>query len=255
MKKLYDGLSRKQINANKAMYRCKLKPLYENSLLSYYWMGFIMSDGNMTKEGKVQVEIGIKDINHLIKLANFLNIKVHTRFRKTNYTNDKLVEFCKIKCEDSKYGRLLLKKFHLSYLPKTYHPPNKLDFPNNKYFLAFLIGFIDGDGHIRKSGNSTCNIKVNVHHSWLKIFEIIKNKLKKIKIMNVTVDLDSHNQTRLVLYKHQNLLFMKRFALNNHLPLLERKWDKVDENHILKKNQFVNESPYVYPKIWNALLK
>jgi len=51
-----------------------LSPLLNETLEAYYWMGFIMADGHLSKQNRLTVTLAIKDSDHLLKLKEFVFI-------------------------------------------------------------------------------------------------------------------------------------------------------------------------------------
>ena len=47
-----------------------LSKLLDGSNISYYWIGFILADGHMTKNNTIQINLNKKDILHLEKLKS-----------------------------------------------------------------------------------------------------------------------------------------------------------------------------------------
>ena len=39
---------------------------------TYYWAGFLFGDGSVDNNYKIQICLSIKDMNHLVKLSNFV---------------------------------------------------------------------------------------------------------------------------------------------------------------------------------------
>jgi len=45
-----------------------------------YWLGFIFADGNISSEGnRFEINLALKDLNHMIKLKNFLEYEEDIR--------------------------------------------------------------------------------------------------------------------------------------------------------------------------------
>lgn len=143
--------------------------LLEETPEAYYWMGFIMADGHInTKDNRLSLRISIKDIDHLIKFSLFIQSKT-TLYKQSVGTSIKH----NLKMPE------LIKKFDINNR-KTYNPP-KLIFNNNDLFLSFLIGFIDGDGCIRKqTGRKDCSLTVKNYYTWENNLKEWFNKLHEI---------------------------------------------------------------------------
>lgn len=100
-------------------------------------------------------------------------------------------------------------------------------------FIAFLIGFVDGDGCIDKLG---C-IHVQCHSSWRETLELWFNRLYSIsnpKIKNKTFKklikcgIDKRDgSVRVEIYNSEVLTFLKEKALTLNLPIIKRKWERI----------------------------
>ncbi len=214
----------------------KLKFLYEDHPLACYWMGFIMADGNILQNGQLRVTLSIKDKIHLQKLATLLKINL-LEYKFLNNYNNKLLDYCFVTCNDAKYGKLLLQKYQISDKPKTYNPPPNINIKDDKLFLSYLLGMIDGDGAFSKEKNGNCQfIRIELHGSWIKILEETKNRLNKIGMQGVVTGINNRGYSFIKIYRHQCFKFLKNFGIINGLPLLERKWSSVDLERDTIKN-------------------
>jgi len=186
-----------------------LSKLLENTLESYYWIGFILADGHIEKETRLVVTLAIKDKNHLEKLAKYLKVD------KISLKNKQ----CTISPMDTRVLRKISTKFDIKS-NKTENPPNMKVFHNlpANLFKALTIGFIDGDGCIKyQYKRKDVILSVKCHSSWLNILKKMFGKAyiesKGYAISNVG--------------KKETLLSFKEFIVNNNLPVLERKWNKI----------------------------
>ena len=55
--------------------KTNLKALLNEDLASYYYTGFILADGHIDKNTRLQITLSVKDINYLTNMAKFLDIK------------------------------------------------------------------------------------------------------------------------------------------------------------------------------------
>lgn len=211
----------------------KLRVLFDDSYLSYYWMGFISADGNLSNQGELRVTLSIKDKNHLNKLAKLLGTNVYSRISRSNKFGD--FKCCAMSCKDTFYGKLLIKKFTFSHLAKTYNPPLSL-VENNDFFLCYLLGFIDGDGTFSKNKYGVCSfIRIELHNSWKPFLEKIQQKLFSLNFEGISVGTNSRGYSWLRITRYSILQFFKRFGQHHNLPLLERKWCSVDTQKPAKR--------------------
>lgn len=198
--------------------------LLNESPESYYWAGFIAADGHISDLFRLTINISLLDKQHLIKFSNY--IKCPNTSYKQNMTQ------ISISCQDRFYLKHFKEKFNLTS-NKTYNPPN-LDFLTGNSFLAFFIGFIDGDGCIKyQTGRKDCSLDVHIHASWLhvmntfclKLEQILQITLPKPKIMN-------DGYLKWTITNSAYLRLLKNTTKQLSLPVLIRKWDMINENYI-----------------------
>ena len=201
------GIERDILNAN-------ISKLINGTNESYYWLGFIMADGHFSKANRICINLCKKDLAHLKKFANFVE-----------YTGDLIkpsitISYNKIKDE-------LYDKFRISN-NKTYEPC-LLDKLSGEAFFSFIIGFMDGDGTINKKGN----LYVVSHKNW---FDNIDSMLRFLTNKYFC----SINKSGLVVGGISNIETMKSIKtkiLKLELPILNRKWDRVNFNKLSKSEK------------------
>ena len=101
-----------------------------------------MADGHISEKDVICNSV---DKDHLIKLANLLNVKINSK-KYTNSYNQKVSEIHNLSASNKD---LILKwrdMLRMEHTAKTYFPPNLNIF--NNLFIYFFIGFVDGDGCI-----------------------------------------------------------------------------------------------------------
>lgn len=132
-----------------------LDKLLEESLESFYWLGFIIADGSFYK---YRFELGLKesDLSHLEKFKDFLqsNSKIIYRSKTKSYRFGFNNRFSIPK---------VMEKYGIHYA-KTYNPCTFDPFKNysQNLLMSLFIGIIDGDGHIDKQGRY---ITITAHQS------------------------------------------------------------------------------------------
>jgi hypothetical protein len=214
---------RNKISCGHQKYK-KLKPLFLDNHLSWYWKGFIMADGHLSNDGTLMVSSHIKDIKHIEKLCNLLSIEYHIREIKTNYKNS---SYCFLSCKDCEYGPKILNKLGIKN-PKTYNPPNISNIPD-EYILSFFVGFFDGDGYFPtcKSRPNVSKIRIIVHKNWLPTLEFLKDKLEKYNFSSIKTSINKRGFAQIICYGQDSIKYIKDMCIKNNIPILERKWDKV----------------------------
>jgi len=183
----------------------------DESLVKYYWLGFLLADGSFESRGRIKITLAAKDKNHLQKLQKFLQIQ------NMKETFGKYPD-CTIAGMDSKIVKKLCKQYSI-VSNKTENPPILKNIQGDK-LKALGIGFIDGDGSIcRYSKRSDAFIRVKLHKSWINLLNYIYENKAKI---------NKQGYAEVCIAGFEKLKNLKRFGLENELPLLERKWDKIN---------------------------
>lgn len=203
----------------------KLKPLYENSLESWYWKGFIMADGHISNVGTLLISCHCQDENHLNKLASLIGKNVIKRFINTSYKNG---IYCFLNCHDSVYGPKINEQMGV-VVPKTYNSPNLSLIRDDTSFIAFLIGLIDGDGCFPtdKSRPNISKMRMIMHRNWYPALVYIQDRMTALGFLGIKVKITNQNNALLVIYRQENLKRLKNFIHENNIPHLERKWNKI----------------------------
>ena len=237
----------------KDIYKENLKNLLDENPISYYYMGYLLADGNFSNG--LSLEVSINDIEHM---ENFLKyIECDSKIYKRR-------NCCAISISDRKNMNSIKDKFDI-FNNKTIYPPSnkiydKFEFDkltdetrknyaditndiftfNQKRFrlkkifdmiyssnliqMLKLKLFLDGDGHIRKS--PSLQITIQLHHSWFSFLELILSKINTIKKINTKVRLDSRGYATLTICGIDIFNKLNEFIDDNKLPILKRKWKK-----------------------------
>lgn len=96
---------------------------------------------------------------------------------------------------------------------------------DNDLLLALIVGFIDGDGCIQNgSSQNGNNIHIKVYKSWLSILK----EFSKILNLKNTPKLINEDYALLIISDSTVIRNLKNFAIEHNLPILIRKWDKVN---------------------------
>jgi hypothetical protein len=202
-----------------------LSILLEDTVLSYYWIGFLMADGYINHTVKrLKLVLANKDIDHVIKFANFI--------RCPNHRPDTLKSYG-VSVQDKDAVPKIIAKF--GFKPKkTYNPPSisNIDFAED-LFVAFAIGFSDGDARIGKQYHRKDSvISIKVHNSWLEILNHIASKLYEICGLDrvPVAKINKKGYASLNMANSVVLRYMKLKSIDWELPVISRKWDLIDEN-------------------------
>jgi len=137
-----------------------------------YWLGWIFAEGHINKHGGLQIEIGLKDEILVIRFANTIGFERNNIIYKKRI-NDKGTETrtILITFQDSCFtGHLLDKGLIVGKKSRLIKLPDFGDIHTNqvrKLYLAFLLGYFDGDGQQSSS---------RIYSNSYKLLSQIKNK-------------------------------------------------------------------------------
>ena len=222
------------LTKNNSIYRTtNLDILLNDSLSTYYWLGFIFADGTILNNCRLRVTLSIKDESHLIKLAKYLNTSLSTYKIKTKYSGGKEFEYCMISLQNKDIIPMITKKFDIKR-NKTKNPPNIniLKKMTDNQFISFLIGYIDGDGSIPQIMNrKDFNIRLKCHSTWKRVYNYFKIRIEQIlqKKFNNKVIINNRGYCVLTFSNCIIINFLANFNIIHSLPVLERKWSKIKE--------------------------
>lgn len=191
-----------------------LSILLEDTPETFYWIGFLMADGSFIHNKRLILGLSIKDKTHLLKFANFIHF--------TGKLDENLIS-CTIRAQDIEIIPKIMNKFDFKS-SKTYNPPKSLFMKFNKILaMSMLIGYIDGDGSIQQKNNKG-SIRIKCHSSWFNILNEIYIFLgiNRIPIIN------KEGYVTLTINDKYNLSILKDHISTYNLPILNRKWDKIN---------------------------
>lgn len=205
------------------------RKILNGSLESYYWLGFLIADGNISRGG-IRFCLNVKDRKHLKKFTKFLGYdqKYILRSYDTSYGKS---NGAYLNIGDKHTVGILTEKFGIME-NKTKFPPNFEKFHlTDDHFFSFLIGFFDGDGCWCKESKtqSIIGIKFEVDSTCLsnliysnKFFQkyIGKNKSKP--------KLNTRGYGMWRYYGYDYITKMSNIRKNFKLPVLSRKWTEFD---------------------------
>lgn len=199
-----------------------LARLLADDPVAAYWMGFIFADGHLS-EWRIKIKIAIKDTEHLQTLAAWLGSGIHTTFER----GESVVSLAK---QDRTAVPAIRERFDLRSR-KTYEPPARLPYEEETLLRCWLVGYIDGDGMIRQqTGRQNALLTTVAHLAWEPLLTEVSE--------TVGVGLIRHRIVRgrtyvaLTCHRHNEIVALRQFARAQCLPVLERKWSRVDETYV-----------------------
>ena len=181
-----------------------------------------MADGSFS-DGRVNFFLALKDADQVKKFANF--IKWVGKFNKRGGYGIGLA------AKHTEVVEKICEKFDI-HKNKTYNPPKTILNHDKDLLKCLFIGFIDGDGSISNQyKRKDCFIKIKVHKSWENILKEFCNLLgydtKHVRI-------NKENYCYLCISNSNIVGELKK--MSNMLPILKRKWEKIDENYVSRYN-------------------
>ena len=194
--------------------------------MAAYWMGFLMADGHFSAN-RMTVTIAAKDEGHIRKLAIWLGPAFRVRFQRGG-------SIVGLSCQEPAVVTLIRERFDL-HSRKTYVPPMFLPYDDDRLLTAWLIGFVDGDGRISKQSGRRRGALASVvsHMAWMPLLRSVSTRLGVGTITTRSGGVGGHGTyAALTISAHSQLVRLKGFAKAERLPVLDRKWDRVDETFI-----------------------
>lgn len=197
-----------------------LKPLLDDTPSAYYWVGFLLADGCF-KDDFLCCELSRKDSSHLKKLLKYLN---YQNYKTKNSITCKQPLVLEIRHKFGIQNR------------KTYNPPDlsRWSGVSKDNLLSLFIGFIDGDGCIKKNSytkNTVGNfLTIHLHYTWkpfLQLFITCLQNYYGVNLSHYKVTRLRKNCCKICIANRYILTSLKKDAIRLGLPILKRKWDRI----------------------------
>jgi len=196
-----------------------LKVLLEETPETYYWMGFLLADGHFDNGKRIIVGLSEHDRDHLEKFAKYIGYNgAISLVKKRSYSAVRLSAM------DTEVVGKLCEKFDIKS-NKTYNPPESLSWMPEDLFLCLMAGLIDGDGNISNfRGRKDAFIRIKQEKSWLPILREIAKYFKE----EDRVKINKLGYAEVEITGFPKIRELKKKLLEYNLPLMNRKWDKID---------------------------
>ena len=217
--------------APKSQFINNTRILLEDSLQSAYWLGVLFADGHFSTRGRIALTLKCEDKQHVRKFADYVGGTVRNERTKRGdcYSS-------KVMCVNT--ARALRSRFNISS-NKTSNPISFNYFMDSDLFTAMIIGFIDGDGCIGKqSKRKDCLIRIKLHKSWLGNLILMTEWLaSKVGFSLAKPHINKQGYAEAA-WAHRSILrYLKTFGIENHLPVLQRKWNIICDVQPLSKTE------------------
>jgi len=182
-----------------------------------------MADGHFS-EWRLSVSLAAKDEAHLRGFAEWLSPDIKVGFQRGGAV-------ASLSRQDRTVVPLIRERFDI-HPRKTFNPPSRLPYEDATLLRCWLVGYIDGDGQVRRqTGRVAVTLNTIAHISWepflLELSEMLDFGMVRHKV--------SHGQTYVALRncRHNEVVSLLQFIKLYNLPVLERKWGVVDEGHVV----------------------
>lgn len=180
-----------------------------------------MADGHFYKRGTIKLHLANRDVLQVVKYGQFINYTGRAKPNVISIMNPSVVW-------------AVSSKFRISNR-KTSEPCDLSQITNLDLLFSLFVGFFDGDGTIYRRKGRTRSAAIKTHGAWLGNLSLFEKFLycyfdKYRKYHTNLARLNGRGYALLLLSDLSLLAAMKRKALELRLPLMERKWDLIDEN-------------------------
>lgn len=215
---------------------------------SMYWFGFLYADGSITintntYEHRLSLILQQRDEGHIRKLLKALgvsNVKEIIKFKESNFSTNPNKKFKQAYIRLSSkhminvlcnYGFIPNKTYNGCISEKIFYTDNN-ELKDKKLFLAFLRGYIDGDGTIGKSFISICVFRKEVVDFLIKYIHIYLNMFPKIsfkenRLFTINkLDINKKNGSYYINFLSIDTKDLKELLYKNATVYLDRKRDK-----------------------------
>jgi len=214
-----------------------LSVLLKECPASYYWMGFLIADGHFY-ETAIKLHLAEADRDHIEKFRKFVSYTGKAKSCTMNAMNPMIV-------------KQIREKFDVSNR-KTYCPCDiKWMLEKPDLFFSFIVGMIDGDGHLAKRKGMVSSIAVKLHKNWLGNLKIVEKFLYEYFLIerfkrykkNFLSKIIKSGYAQIILSDTSLISAMKQKSLEMNLPFMLRKWH--DVKHIEIRNEQLVEMKWL----------
>lgn len=217
----------------------KVDKLLDKTPQSLYWIGYILADGNVEKSlTRICFCLSNLDKERVELLHDYLGpTKDHeistgtSKFAKNEHRKEHSV----IRFMDSFNVPKICYEYGI--LPaKTYKgiDTKKIDDLQDSEFLSLFVGFVDGDGSVKRlNGREHFSIFIKLHESWRPFLEYCKYRIDSIFNKNTKAKINTYSGYPCLIISDMEIVSgIKRHITNNNINVLLRKWDAVPDNFV-----------------------
>lgn len=215
--------------------------LFDRSLISYYWLGFIYADGCICGN-RLYITLSAKDRQHLEKLGTYINASLTDNIRNSGYCrNTKIVSLTK---RFDQSGKDCFEIFGI--VPRKTYNFVKPTLEGNM-FMYWLIGLIDGDGtvdyqtnHYKDKTYSYPRIHIEMSP---KIIDYVSHQLTIRGLQHGITDNKRKGTKILNIYNRYTVSTLYRYSTYLGKTVLKRKWSNLDPFFVMPDHPYYLGSP------------
>jgi intein/homing endonuclease len=193
---------------------------------------------------RLSVGVAQKDEDHLFKYVDFIGYHGtinRTPPAKITFDENKSGTICSsesisIVSTSSIIVPKIAQKLGVSER-KTYNPPECLIDAKEDMQMALLIGFIDGDGTIVSKINGRASLTITSYKAWKPILKEFKDLLYTLTPNERSAIRPNKKQIDLSVNNAATLRELNLKALELKLPIMSRKWNRIDTTLKSRKEQ------------------
>ena len=193
----------------------------EGSLMWFYVLGLLFADGHFTyNTNRIELALKKSDIDTVRSIADFLRCDVKEDDKNV------YIDVCLPEVRD------LMKEYQIDDR-KTYRPCDISSITGEK-MIAFIIGFVDGDGYIgNRSDTNAPYIAIKLHRSWMKNLNLMSENLYSHFGVDdfpkpILIGSKDKKYAQVTWGNTKILKQLLKFSRSNNIPVMGRKWTKID---------------------------
>ncbi|HSX19268.1 MAG TPA: LAGLIDADG family homing endonuclease [Candidatus Saccharimonadales bacterium] len=203
-----------------------------------YVVGLIASDGCLSKDGR-HIDFTSKDLDQVETFARILNLKNKIALKSRGHSSEKI--YYHIQFGNVKFYKFLLQ---IGLTPHKSKTISTLKIPN-KYFVDFLRGCFDGDGHTYSYWDprwrSSFMLYFGLTSASNEFLKWIKERIKKLYDINGQIG-TTNRAYKLIYAKGASINLIDKIYYKDGLPYLLRKKYKINASlSIINKRAEVPE--------------
>lgn len=192
-----------------------------------------MADGCLHKNGRLRLVLADKDLDHLMRFAEFIEyggvVEKRSKVRSSG-----------VQAMHTEVA-LQLREIYGFSNTKTYEPCNIRWLGYSNAAFSLMIGFIDGDGCLMHYHNrNDYFLRVKLYRSWLDNLQFFSEIIDKYNwdIKKVSKPyINNQGYAQLSIGNNAIISGMKRKLLKLKLPVMPRKWDSIPTEYVGRRQK------------------